>query len=352
MRLRPTRLRRVARAARAACHLSLALTLSYICPSHAPARQRDAPDESRRRYTIQGQVTLPDGRPAANALVKLTGTLGVNREALANDAGRYEFAELPAGSYQLEARSPTGGNPAFGSVETHTTRTATNSLTANIAMRAEAVKTSGPKPAVVSAADAGQKVPPQARKAFEEAVKFRGSNDPAKALASFTQAIELYPAYYQALAARADMHLSRRQLSEAAADFDRALKSNPRYGAALRGAGYCKLVRGQFAEAVEYFDKAVVAEPESARSFLLLGMANFELDRREQAKLALQQALKIDAAQSVRARLYLANIHAREGHFRRAADELRTYLEAAPSDPEAAELRKVEALWRARPDGQ
>jgi tetratricopeptide (TPR) repeat protein len=351
MRLRPTRLRRAA-AAQAARPLLLVLLLSCVCLSGARAQQRTLPDEGARRFTIQGQVTLPDGRPAANARVRLTGALGVNREALANDAGRYEFTELPAGSYQLEARSPSDDNFSSGSTLTNTTRTATNSLTANIALRAEPVKTSGYKPAVISAADAGQKVPPKARKAFEEGVKLRGDNEPVKALASFTQAIELYPDYYQALTARADLQLIRRQLPEAAADFDRALKSNPRYGSALRGAGYCKLVRGQFAEAVEYFDKAATAEPGSARSFLLLGIANFELDRREPAKLALQRALKLDAAQSVRARLYLANIYAREQQFQQAADELRAYLEAAPSDPEAVELRKVEALWRARPNGQ
>jgi tetratricopeptide (TPR) repeat protein len=267
---------------------------------------------------------------------------------MTDDAGRYEFAELPTGSYKLEASSLTDSSISSDLVVTDTNRTATNALSVNLAMREAPVKNSGPKPGVVSASDVGQKVPERARKAFLEGIKFTSSREADKALASFSRAIEFYPEYYQAMTARADLYLSRRQLAEAVADFDRALKFNPRHGAALRGFGYCKLVRGQFAEAVAIFDKAVAVEPDSARSFLLLGMANFELDRREPARLALQQALKIDAVQSIRARLYLANIYAREQRFQQAADELHAYLEAAPSDPEIADLKKVEAQWRGR----
>ena len=341
------RVRRAAAQTSSFC-LWLVFALGWACPE---ARAQTGPLPERPRFfNIQGRVAFPDGRPAANVLVKVRGSLGVNLQTVTDDAGRFEFHELPAGSYHLEARSLADAGLASDPVETDTTRTATNDLRVNISLREVRTDAGRKKAAVISVAEAGQKVPQKARKAFEEGLKLRRNNKADQALASFNQAIELYPEYYQALCERADLRLAGRQVAEAEADFDRALKSNPRYGPALRGFGYCKLVRGAFAEAAQYFDKAVGANPEDARAFLLMGMAYFELDRRDQAKQALQRSLEVDAIQSARARLYLANIYAREHQYQRAADELHAYLEAVPADAEAAQLRQVEAQWRARPN--
>jgi tetratricopeptide (TPR) repeat protein len=327
--------------------LPLVLTLGWASCLRSQA-QVSGPVPPPRRFTIEGRITLPDGSPAANVRVKLSGEFGVNFELTADDAGRYSFPEVPSGNYRLEAHSV---NDALASdvVLTDTSRTATNSIIVNFSLHANQRTEKTNKASVISAVDAGQQVPKKARKAFEEGIKFKKNNEPDKALASFSQAVEAYPDYYQALVERGDLQLNKRQFTTAAADYERALKSNDRYPSALRGAGYCKMVGGKLADAIQFFDKAVAAEPDSAWGFLLLGMANFELDRREQARLALQQAVKIDANQAARAHLYLANLYVREQHYLQAADELHAYLEIIPSDPNAVELRKTEADWRANP---
>jgi predicted Zn-dependent protease len=327
-----------------------ALTISIIvCTIHFTAQAQTPSLSGRPRYfTIEGKVTLPDGTPAANVQVKIRGGLGVSFETTANDSGRFEFMELPAGNYELEARSVSDPNLVSDVVRTDTTRTATNTISVNFSLHSGRAANSRSKPSVITAAEAGQKVPKKARKAFEEGMKFKNENKLDEALENFSQAIELYPDYFQALTARADLNLSRRQLAAAAADFDRALVTNPRYGSALRGAGYCKLIKGQFAEASEYFDKAVTAEPDNARSYMLLGMANFELDRRPEATKALTRALDLDGVQSVRAHIYLANIYYRQQEFERAADELKGYLAIVPTDPDATKLKEMEAQWRSQ----
>src|SRR5919202_1814347 len=135
-----------------------------------------------------------------------------------------------------------------------------------------------------------------------------GVNKPDHALASFNSAVELYPDYFQALAARGDLHILRRELAEAVADFERALKLNPRYGPALHGAGYCKLEQREFAEAIQYLEKSITAQPDNANSYLLLGIANLELDRREPARVALFKALTFNSPHELRAHIYLGNL--------------------------------------------
>jgi predicted Zn-dependent protease len=327
--------------------------IAIVCSLHFTAAAQTPSLAGRPRYfTIEGKVTLPDGTPAANVQVKIRGGLGVSFETTANDSGRFEFMELPAGTYELEARSVSDSNLISDTVRTDTTRTATNTISVNFSLHSVRPGNSKNKPGVITAVEAGQKVPKKARKAFEEGIKFRNDNKLDEALTSFSQAIDFYPEYFQALTARADLNLAKRQLAAAAEDFDRALSTNPRYGSALRGAGYCKLVRGEFVEATQYFDKAVTAEPDNARSYMLLGMANFELDRRDEAVKALARALELDAVQSVRAHIYLANIYYRQKQYQRAADELKSYLATAPTDPDAAKLKEMEAQWRSQGNKQ
>jgi predicted Zn-dependent protease len=300
-----------------------------------------------RYFNIEGQVTLPDGRPAGNVSVKIRGTLGVNLETTANDAGRYEFHDVPSGNYQLEARSIQNPSLASDIIQANTFSTATNSVQINLSLYNKQ-PASRIKPGVISAVDAGQKVPRDARNAFEEGLKFRSETKPDLALASFSRAIELYPDYYQALAARGDSNLAKLQIAQAAADFDRALKSNPNYAVALRGAGYCKLVKGELPLAVQLFQKGVAADPDNARTYMLLGMAHFEMNARDDAVKNLLRALEIDAVQSARARLYLANIYSYQQQYLRAANEIAAYLKVVPTDADAAKLREMEVEWRAK----
>ena len=53
--------------------------------------------------TISGLVTDPDGRPTLGTRVVATGRLGIVREAVTDDGGRFHLADLDAGRYELYA---------------------------------------------------------------------------------------------------------------------------------------------------------------------------------------------------------------------------------------------------------
>ena len=307
-----------------------------------------APPKPTKIYTVQGEVSLPEGMPAAGTVVTLTARGGVPRQAYTNELGRFEFEGMEEGTYTLTARSLNDPSLSSESVLTDTSRTATGNLNVNLTLRKEVSGEKRLAPAgVVTAAEAGQKIPKDALKAFKEGVRLRGRDEPDKALASFTRAVELYPGYFQALAARGDTLVLRRKLAEAAADFGLALKLNPQYGPALRGAGYCEMESGRFDEAVKDFEKAVAAQPDNANAYLLLGISYLQLDRRPAAKSALVKALSFNTRHELRAYIYLANLYARERRYAEAAEEIGKYLDAAPSDPEAPALKAAEARWRA-----
>jgi tetratricopeptide (TPR) repeat protein len=331
----------------------VALVAAAVLAPHALARAQQQQDRLPRPvklYSVEGRVSLPDDRPATRARVKISNQTDITREAVTNDNGRFEFADLPPGVYYLSATSLADSALASEQVEADTTRTALSVLNINLFLRepggAAVPQPSGPT--VISLAEVGQKVPKDAQKAFRQGIKLKNERRLDDAGSEISRAIELYPEYFQALTERGDIYVQQRRLKDAAEDFARALKVNPRYASALRGAGYCKLEGGEFAEAVRYLEQSASLDPSNASTYLLAGIANLELGRRQAARDALQQALKIDPVRAVRAHIYLANLLAREGHYKEAADELHLYVEAAPSAPDAAEMSRVEERWRER----
>lgn len=329
----------------------VALLLLGLSPSGAQGQPKELPRTAQplRVLTIQGRVSLPEGTAAERVLVTLVNSSGVPRQAYTTEQGRYEFPGIEEGSYTLSAESMSDSSLRSERVEAETNRTATGNLIVNLALRKEAEPAGSRNSArVVTAAEAGQKVPKDARRAFKEGLRFRSNNRPDRALESFTRAIELYPGYYQAHAERGDLRVLQRKLEEAAADFAAALKANPQYGPALRGAGYCKLEKREFAAAVKDFEKSLTAQPDNANTYLLLGIAYLELDRRDAARAALFKALSFNTPHELRAYIYLAKLYARERLYAEAAEQLHKYLEANPDDPDAANLKAIESQWRAR----
>jgi len=331
----------------AARSLVLALFLGW---ASANGQDKNPPVPSRpgTMVTIQGRVSLSDGRPAARVLVRLTTRGGVPREAFTNDQGRFEFTSMEEGGYVLTASSLADPGLIADAVETDTSRTATGTLNVSLILHSTLESTKKPKPSVIHVGESAQKVPKEARKAFERGLKLKESNESGKALESLSRAIELFPEYFQALTERGNLYVLQRKLTEAAADFAQALKIYDRYGPALRGSGYCKLEKKEFAQAIGDFERSISLEPENANTYLLLGIANLELDRREPAREALLKALSFSDHTMPRAHIYLANLYALEHQYLHAADELHKYLEADPNAANAAEMRKMEAQWRAR----
>jgi tetratricopeptide (TPR) repeat protein len=191
-----------------------------------------------------------------------------------------------------------------------------------------------------------QEVPRPARKAFDRALRYLDEKRYEDAIKGFDRAVELFPAFFQAMTERGHVLIAMGRAPEASADFARALELNSRYGPAIRGSGICKFQQGNYAEAVQELERAAQAEPGNATNYLFMGTAQVALDRREQARASLQKALSIDSAAAARAHVYLANLSIRENRPQDALAELDAYFAAVPNPPDKEKLLAIRSQLR------
>ena len=117
--------------------LILALLLASLAIVHAQQKELPVPDKPTRVFTVQGQVSLPEGMPAGQILVTLINREGIPRQTYTTEHGRFEFPVIPEGSYTLSAKSMSDSNLVSESVDTDTNRTATGNLNVNLSLRRE-----------------------------------------------------------------------------------------------------------------------------------------------------------------------------------------------------------------------
>lgn len=329
--------------------LATTVTLLVFLGSVLAALANGANAQGGGGITVFGKVSLPDGQPAIRVWVKVEMSTGLKRDMLTDDYGRYELRGLSAGRYHVSATNPDVAEQYSEPATSDSTRSFSNRVQIDVYLRLPLPHAAPPnKPGTISIAEAAQNIPKSARKAFEQGQKLQKENQPDKALTQFEQAIGEYPEYFQALTERGNLRMARNQFAEANADFTAALKANEKHTPALRGLGYCQLQQKQFAAAIANLERAYAAAPEVGLTLMLLGYANLSVERYEPARQCLQEALRLDAKGAARAHVYLAEIFAHEQKFKEAAEGIQTYLKLNPQAADAAQLKALEAQWRAR----
>lgn len=97
--------------------LSLAASLGFVAPQQ-PARDRPAAPPVQGTASISGRVTVMDSKPVLpvrRAKVTLTsGALSQPRTTDTDTAGRYQFSQLPPGSYRVTVDKPAYVSLPFG----------------------------------------------------------------------------------------------------------------------------------------------------------------------------------------------------------------------------------------------
>lgn len=104
--------------------------------------------------------------------------------------------------------------------------------------------------------------------AIAEAMQFEGRDD--LVLDALDRAIEIEPCFHEALAARAAVHVERRDWDRAWADIEAALAVWPDSAAAIRARGRLAVGEKRYADAIADFEMALTIDPEDglAKSYL------------------------------------------------------------------------------------
>jgi tetratricopeptide (TPR) repeat protein len=297
--------------------------------------------------SICGIVSLPDGQPAPRMTVTISNQDGFNASTITNDQGGYCFEGLPASVFSVGVIPPRDSKYRAEPVRLDAAHYGP-SYTVNIFMT-NPLEDSLPKERTanaISAREAGQQIPKDARKALERAQKHKDNKKFDAALTELDKAIKIYPDYFQAFTEKGVVRIQSGHPEQALPEFEKAIQIVPEYAPALSGAGYCLLTLGKFDQAVALLDKAVRFDSTNAQSFLFLGIASLALSRWQGAQQALESALKIDPRGAASAHMYLGDALAGQHLYVAAAEELRTYLQLNPQAPNAERLRGKEAHWR------
>jgi tetratricopeptide (TPR) repeat protein len=213
-------------------------------------------------------------------------------------------------------------------------------------------KGSGPaaKPGVMNAALAG--VPKPAVDSYQKGLEFAQKGDSKKAAEQLSKAVELYPQFALALNELGVQYLRLGQPDKAAEALQSATKIMPDEFSPRLNYGIALLNQKKFVEAETELRQALKKNNDSPTAHMYLGIAllttsrdektrQYDMEKYAEAQKELETAVSTGKDEVAMAHRYLGGIYSGNKDYKRAADEIETYLKLSPKAPDAERLREV-----------
>ena len=137
----------------------------------------------------------------------------------------------------------------------------------------------------------------QARAAFNAGLQAADRNDPATAIANYTEALDTGAlstrnrAY--ALNNRGNAFQQRGQNAEAIVDYTAAIEAAPDYAVAYANRGHAQRALGNLPQAVEDYDQAIALKPQNPTNYLVRGSVFYEMALYPRARADFDQAIEL-----------------------------------------------------------
>lgn len=307
-------------------------------------------------HVIQGRLVGPSGRRTELRLKVRLESSGSGEMYVFSDAnGTFRFTSLSPGSYTVVVEGGEEFETARETVvvESSTISTArgvvgtpfSRPLTVQVYLRPKRGGGEQAGPGVLNASLAG--VPKPAVDLYHKGLEAARRNENERAANFLRLAVEAYPNFPAALTELGVTQLKLKRAEKAAEALSASLKLVPEDQGTLLAYGRALLELRRPAEAEEQFRKALKKNAASPSAHLYLGL--ILLGRREfpEAEAELQAAAGANAGEAVRAHYYLGGLYWELKQYKRAAEELETYLKLAPTAPDAERLRATIKKLRA-----
>ena len=303
--------------------------------------------------SISGHVFGDERRAASEVNVELLDDLNRTVARTRTDSsGRFLFNRLQAGRYRVRVmpyksgfaeqtqeveitnipqRLPNGGVRMSGIENVQ--------LDFYLKARAEgrARAASGPAGTVFV-----QDVPVEARKIYERAVADLLGGKAEAGLNGLRKAVEIFPAYFEALEQLGNEHIKREQYEAAYLELSRALEVNPRSPSARYALGYALYGLKRPTEAAEALRRAVSLNPALVNAQLLLGSLLRQSGNYEEAEQHLKRAKELSKTSVPEIHWQLALLYGNNlKRYREAADELELFLKAQPDSRDIEGIKKL-----------
>jgi Tetratricopeptide repeat len=309
-------------------------------------------------HTIQGRLVGPSGRRSDLRLKVRLESSGAGDLYVFSDAnGTFRFTSLRPGSYTVVVEGGEDFETARESVLLETTNIRTNRgivgtpfnrpITLQVYLRAKREGSgSATPPGVLNAALVH--VPKPAAELYHKGVEAARRNENERAVDLLRQAVETHQNFPLALSELGIVYLKLKRPEKAAESLSASLKLAPEDHGTLLAYGRALLELRRPAEAEVQFRKALKKNAASPSARLYLGVILLGRREFEEAERELQAAAGAGGGEVARAHYYLGGLYWELKQYKRAADELETYLKLAPSAPDAERLRTTIKVLRSK----
>ena len=283
---------------------------------------RGLPGSSDGIHTIQGRVYAPTGKPVSTALkVRLDSPNTGSLQTVTDQDGNFSFPRLQAGDYRVTVEGGSEFENANESASIY--REASpggRTVRVDIFMR--------PKENFGS-------VNREAVDAYKKAQELDRAGDSKKAIEQLNKALAIYPKFGPALNLLGVQYLKSGEVDKAAETLDAAVKIAPEEFLPRLNYGIALLNQKKFDLAVQELKTAVAKNNAAPTAHMYLGIALVNLKQFEEAENELLAAVNTNSNEVAQAHRYLGGIYWSKRDYKRAADELETYLRLAPKAADA-----------------
>ncbi len=278
--------------------------------------------------SIQGHIISPTGRlPESRVRISISSSNGGVRSATAGEDGVFIVNNLEPGPYELTIDAGAEYEMVRESVYLGGLTEKVN-VPVYLRLKPESnpALAGVPKPTVelyVKAQEAARK----------------GDNDKAASLLG--QAITQHPQFGLARNELGLVYMRTGKLDKALEEYKAASKSLPDDPFVQLNYGTALTQKKDFPEAEKQLRAALKRLGKSAAGHLYLGIALIGMRQHEEAELELQQAVRLGGDQVALAHRWLGGIYWGRKEYKRAADEIETYLKLTPKAADAEQLRAM-----------
>jgi tetratricopeptide (TPR) repeat protein len=319
-------------------------------------------------HMITGKIFFPSGQKAEGSIqVKLKSYNTPDLSVIADSSGSFVFSNLAPGNYTVEVNAgkafeiareevtvdsdlpPPPGMPAIQASRRYTVMITLQPTPA----------VSGSKPAVLNAELA--QVPDQARALYEKALTLSQNGDTAQAINNLKAAVSLFPQFPLALNELGVNYLKLGDARQAVEPLRSATQLRPDAASPKLNYGIALLETQQYHDAEAQLRNALKISA-TPTTHMYLGLALYHLQNSVEAETELKAAIDLSDNKLTIAHYYLGGLYWKLGdklnsssdhdsqlrEYRRAADELETYLRLTPKAPDADRVRGTIKVLRGK----
>ena len=304
------------------------------------------------KHKILGRIYFPSGRRSDATAVKVTldSTSSERLFVMADLNGSFTFNSLAEGSYTLTVDAGNDYEIGKELVTIESVSIRSRSMPAselaranvprvfNVMINLQLKRGSAAKTGVLNAVLA--QVPQNARDAYFSGLESARQGDSKKAVDELKQAIAFYPTFAIAMNELGVQYLKLGQVQKAADVLASGVKLTPDDFHLRLNYGVALLNQRKFVDAEEQLRAAVAKNSSVPTAHMYLGIALAVQRKLDEANKELDIAIGSHSGDIALAHRYLAGVLLERREYRRAADQLETYLKLQPKAADSELLQQ------------